>query len=330
MKRTLQVTQEKWQLKKPFIIARGARNETHTITVNLMETGYIGRGEAVSSPRYGENDQTVIADIEAVRSKLENGLTRQELQHVLPAGSARNAIDNALWDLEAKLSGRDVGTLSGLGWPKKVMTVQTVSILPPEQMEKEAALLKDFPIIKVKLNADQVKERIKAVHAGAPNSKLLVDANESWTIDILRDVAAHMADCGVVMIEQPLKAGDDDALSGYNGPLPIFADESCHARNDLPKLVGKYNGINIKLDKTGGLTEAIALMAEAKALGFDIMIGCMLGTSLGMAPALFLAPHASYVDVDAPALLAHDRRDGLSVRNGSVSALNKNLWGSPT
>lgn len=330
MTRKLEVTQEKWQLKKPFVIARGTRHETQTITVNLMEADCVGRGEAVASARYGETDQTVIADIEAVRGKLENGLTRGELQHVLPAGSARNAIDNALWDVEAKLTGQDVGKLSNLGWPKQVMTVQTVSILPPEQMEKEAALLKNFPIIKVKLNADQIKDRIKAVHAGAPNSKLLIDANESWTIDILRDVAEDMAECGVIMIEQPLKADEDDALSSYTGPLPIFADESCHTRNDLAKLVGRYNGINIKLDKTGGLTEAIALMAEAKALDFDIMVGCMLGTSLGMAPALFLAPHASYVDVDAPALLAHDRCDGLSVSNGSVSALNKNLWGSQT
>ena len=328
MTRTLEITQEKWQLKKPFVIARSTRHETQTITVNLMEAGCVGRGEAVASPRYGETDQTVIADIEAIRGKIEGGLSRSELQHVLPAGSARNAIDNALWDLEAKLSGQDVGILSDLGWPEQIMTVQTVSILSPEQMEKEAALLKDFPIIKVKLNADQIKDRIKAVHKGAPNSKLLVDANESWTIDVLRDVAEEMADCGVVMIEQPLPAASDDVLSDYSGPLPIFADESCHTCEDLAKLRGRYNGINIKLDKTGGLTEAIALMAEAKALGFDIMVGCMLGTSLGMAPALFLASHASYVDVDAPALLAHDRCDGLSVSNGSVSALSKNLWGS--
>jgi L-alanine-DL-glutamate epimerase-like enolase superfamily enzyme len=325
--RSLKITTEAWRLKKPFIIARGARSETHTITVHVTENGATGRGEAVVSPRYGESQTSVIHDIEKMRLEIEGGITRADLQASLNAGSARNALDNALWDLEAKLSNQNVGEITGLGWPEAVSTVQTVSILPADQMREEAALLAAFPILKVKLDANDICGRVDAVHQGAPNSKLIIDANESWTIDILEQVTDTLRNLNVVMIEQPLPADKDQILSQYKGPLPIFADESCHTCADLPDLKDKYQGINIKLDKTGGLTEAIELLKLGKGMDFEVMVGCMLGTSLGMAPALFIANHAKYVDVDAPALLAEDHDHALAIKDGAVKRLNEHLWG---
>jgi L-alanine-DL-glutamate epimerase-like enolase superfamily enzyme len=326
--RAFNVTQETWQLKKPFIIARGSRTATKTITVHITENGFTGRGEAVASPRYGETDESVIKELHHVSYAIEQGICREELHSLLPASSARNAIDNALWDLEAKLSKTDIGISSQLGWPTSVSTVQTISILTPNEMHKEAKLLKKFPVIKVKLNADHIIERVKAVHQGAPKAKIIIDANESWDINILKSVSDQLEKYGVVMIEQPLKAGDDAHLIDYTGLLPIFADESCHIVKDLPTLKGLYKGINIKLDKTGGLTEGLKLFKAAQDMKFDIMVGCMLGTSLGMAPALFIAQHAKYVDVDAPALLAADHNFGLTIKNGVVSELDQRLWGA--
>lgn len=327
MKRHLSISEHVWQLKKPFIISRGARTQTSTLCVSIECDGQVGCGEAVASPRYGETNQAIVREIEQLRAEIKNGLTREELNAILPAGSTRNALDNALWDLDAKLSGSNVGALTGLGWPKRIQTVQTVSILSPDEMREEARLLKDFPIIKVKLDEKRVIERIRAVHAGAPNAKIMVDANESWTLDLLQTAAPEMAASNVIMIEQPLPAEHDTKLTEYTGPLPIFADESCHTTADLDELKGRYKGINIKLDKSGGLTEGLKMKAKADALGLETMVGCMLGTSLGMAPALFLATHATYVDVDAPALLAEDWDNGLSINNGQVSNLNPKLWG---
>jgi L-alanine-DL-glutamate epimerase-like enolase superfamily enzyme len=343
-KRCLAITQEEWPLKKPFIISRGpARTVTKTITVHITEeqensastsrstdrsTGrFTGRGEAVVSPRYGESDASVIDEIRQIQPMIEHGMNRADLQAALKPGSARNAVDNALWDLEAKLSGQNTGILSNLGWPSTISTVQTISILPPEDMHREAQTLAHFPILKVKANAELILERIKAVHNGAPKAKIIIDANESWNIEILNAVAHELSRYGVVMIEQPLPAGKDGSIAKYSGPLPIFADESCHTRSDLPSLLGKYQGINIKLDKTGGLSEGIELFKSATDMGFDIMVGCMLGTSLGMAPALMIAQHAKYVDVDAPALLAKDRANGLMITGGVVAAPNHHLWG---
>ncbi|MEL6874364.1 MAG: N-acetyl-D-Glu racemase DgcA [Pseudomonadota bacterium] len=324
---SLEVDIEKWPLKSPFVIARGSRNETETVTVTLSDGRVTGRGEAVASPRYDQTSRSLVAEIEAFREMLENGLDREQLQRAMPVGPARNAIDAAMWDLDAKRTHRDVGQISGLGWPEGLQTVQTISILPPDEMGKQARTLANFPALKVKLDAEQICERIAVVHENAPDARWLVDANESWTIGILRQVAPELAGLGVVMIEQPLPSGDDQWLQDYSSPLPLFADESCHSRADLPGLKNKYHGVNIKLDKTGGLTEALALREEATDQGFEIMVGCMLGTSLGIAPALFAAIGANYVDVDPPALLAKDREHALKIESGAVSRLSPALWG---
>ncbi len=325
--RTLSIACHTWPLAKPFVIARGIRTETSTVTVTIEEEGCVGRGEAVASPRYGETDQSVVSQIEGLSADIEHGLSRDDLQTAIPPGAARNAIDCALWDLEAKRSGRDVGTLSSLRWPDSVPTVQTISILSPQEMFAEAQRLKNFPVLKVKLDADQIVERISAVRQGAPDATLLVDANESWSPEVLIASAPVLATAGVTMIEQPLPADRDEPLAAYSGPLPIFADESCHTRADLSQIADRYDGINIKLDKTGGLTEAIALLHDGRDRGLDVMVGCMVSSSLGIAPALFLASQAIYVDVDAPALLASDREFGLQIAEGRVSPLNPALWG---
>ena len=327
MTRRLTVTTEKWPLKKPFIIARSNRIETETIKVCIAEGELQGFGECVPNTRYGETIPSTIDLVKSARAKIESGADRVELGSALPAGAARNALDCALWDLEAKQSLQDVGKLSGLGWPERLQTVQTISILPPDDVYREARELTDFPIIKVKVDRDHVLERIKAAAAGAPESKFLIDANESWSFDLLSEVAPHLHSLNAVMIEQPLPAGNDSALFDYSGPLPLFADESCHVASDLPKLAGKYRGVNVKLDKSGGLTEAIALSEAARDHGLDIMVGCMLSTSLGIAPTMFIAMNARYVDIDAPALLAEDRDYSLEISAGNVSALDPRLWG---
>jgi len=327
MVRRISIAEEKWPLAKPFIISRSARTETTTIKVSISDGSYQGVGEGVPNPRYDETPDSLISQIQVVESVIEKGLDRASLQKMMPPGAARNAVDCALWDLEAKQSGENVGQLSGLGWPNDIQTVQTISILSPEDMNKEAKELAGFPIIKVKMNGELILERIAAVHQGAPDSKLLIDANESWALDILNDCAPALAELNVVMIEQPFPAGQDEGLIAYSGPLPIFADESCHVSNDLPKLLGKYNGVNIKLDKTGGLTEAIVLEQAARKAEMEIMIGCMLSTSLGIAPTMFLASNARYVDIDAPALLGRDRDHAIRIDQGKVSPLDEKLWG---
>ncbi|MEP2988273.1 MAG: N-acetyl-D-Glu racemase DgcA [Parasphingorhabdus sp.] len=327
MKRKVSTFIEKWPLKKPFIISRSARTETSTITVSIQDGIHLGWGECVPNIRYGESIDSTIEQMKTIERELSDGLNREELNDIMPAGTARNAIDCALWDLDAKLAEKDVGTMNDLDWPVDVETVQTISILSPQKMYEEAQALAGFPIIKVKMNSEQVLERIRAVHAGAPNSRLLIDANESWTIELLKQVTPDLADLNVKMIEQPLHADDDQTLIGYHSQLPIFADESCHLASDLPALKNKYQGINIKLDKTGGLTEAIALEKAAYRQGYQIMVGCMLSTSLGIAPVLFVARRAQFVDIDAPALLEKDRKHGIQINQGKASTLNPLLWG---
>lgn len=325
--RTLSIQRDKWPLKKPFIIARGSRIETETLSVSITEEELTGSGECTPNIRYNESMDTVAEEIESVRAVVEQGLDRDELQGVLTAGAARNALDVALWDLEAKKAKQDIGVLSGLGWPKNISTVQTISIQSPEQMGKEASILKDFSTLKVKLNGERIVERIRAVHENAPKSVLLIDANESWTIDQLQNVAPVLAGLGVAMIEQPLREGQDAELAHYSGPLAIYADESCRVSQDLPRLKDIYDGVNIKLDKTGGLTEALLLLKKAKASDLSVMVGCMVSTSLGIAPALFLAQHAKFVDVDAPALLARDRDHAIQIDRGRIETMNPRLWG---
>lgn len=327
MKRQISIVVQKWPLKKPFIISRNSRTETSTIVVTIQQGPHRGLGECVPNIRYGETVETTMDQLKAIEQKLAAGLDRLELNKIMPAGAARNAIDCALWDLEAKNLEQDVGYTSGLGWPADIQTVQTISILTPQKMQDEAKSLARFPVIKVKMNAEQIFERMKAVHTGAPHSKFLIDANESWTIELLEQVTPQLAALNVQMIEQPLHADNDEALCHLRSKLPIFADESCHTSADLEQLTDKYQGINIKLDKTGGLTEAIALEEAAHRHGFQIMVGCMLSSSLGIAPAMFVTNRADYIDIDAPALLGKDHPHGIAITDGIASKLDHRLWG---
>jgi len=327
----LNIAKETWPLKEPFIIARGSRIETHVITVDISSPGHAeghaGRGESVPSPRYGETTDSVHAQLKVARPEICAGINRQDLLDMMPAGAARNAIDCALWDLEAKQKGTTVNELLAFPYPDNIQTVQTISIGSEEEMGQAAKKLNRFPMLKVKLNDENIVARIAAIQANAPHAKLLIDANESWCLDLLKDVAPTLANLGVVMIEQPLPAGNDEDLRGYQSPLPLGADESCHTSNDVARLSGLYDVINIKLDKTGGLTEAVRLAAKAREEKLGIMVGCMVGTSLSMAPAMVLATQAAYVDLDAPALLSKDRQYGLTIHNGTMSRLNEKLWG---
>lgn len=318
---------ENWPLAKPFIIARGSKTHAQVVTVTLRQAGNTGRGECVPYGRYGESTESVLAQIAAARADIEGGLDREALQQAMPAGAARNALDCALWDLEAKHTGQSVYQMQGLEMPASVPSVQTVCIATPDEMHDEAATLQSFPVIKIKLDAENVLERMKAVHLGVPNAKLIIDANESWSMGLLNDVAPALAALGVVMIEQPIKAGDDDTLAAYRGPVQLGADESCHTSGDLMRLKGLYSYVNIKLDKTGGLTEALQMQAKARDMGFGVMIGSMVATSLALAPAVILALDADYVDLDSPSLLAEDRRHAMTLRDGRLLAIDGRLWG---
>ncbi len=324
---TLEISRETWALKEPFVIAHGSRTETHVIKVKLSCNGKLGRGESVPTARYGETIDSVYRQLKSVSGQICAGATRQSLINLLPAGAARNAVDCALWDLEAKQKKTTVSNLLRLAYPDSVCSVQTISIDSPENMGLAASKLRDFPMLKVKLNEEHVLSRLAAVHKHASHSKILIDANESWTIDLLNRIAPSLTNFGVVMIEQPLPAGRDEELRGLELPVPLCADESCHTANDIEKLVGLYSVVNIKLDKTGGLTGAITLANSARKTGLDIMVGCMVGTSLAMAPAMVLATGASYVDLDAPALLGEDRKYGLTIKDGKISRLDERLWG---
>ncbi|MCC3862576.1 N-acetyl-D-Glu racemase DgcA [Pseudemcibacter aquimaris] len=318
---------EKFDLHTPFVISRGSRVDTTVIIVEIEEDGFKGWGESCPTPHYGESVESVMAQIDEIALKMKAGLTRAELQDALPAGAARNAIDCAMWDLEAKQSGKTIAELMGHDWPDALLSVETISIGEADKMGKKAKTLENFPTIKVKMNADDIENRIKAVHENAPNAKLIVDANESWNADIVRRVASTLKDNGVVMLEQPVPPAEDETLRGINAPLPLGGDESCHVAADLERLHGIYDVVNIKLDKTGGLTEAKKLLDQAKEMGFDIMVGCMVGTSLSMAAGMFIATEASYVDLDAPTMLATDRDHALTIKDGKMSALNPALYG---
>lgn len=318
---------EKFILHTPFIISRGTRIDTTVVVVTIIEDGKTGWGESTPTHHYGESVESVMQQIAGIATKIEQGLSREELQTVMPAGAARNAVDCALWDLEAKLKGKTIAELLGQKWPDNLQSVQTISIGTAEKMGADALKLANFPTIKVKLDAEEVIPRIKAIHQNAPNAKIIVDANEAWDIDLVKLVADGLKANGVVMLEQPLPASKDEDLRGYDAPLPLGGDESCHTSADLERLKGIYDVVNIKLDKTGGITEAHKLMLQAKEMGFDIMVGCMIGTSLSMAAGMFIATEASYVDLDAPTMLKTDRDHALTINDGQMSALNPKLYG---
>jgi L-alanine-DL-glutamate epimerase-like enolase superfamily enzyme len=325
---TLSTRKESWPLAKPFTISRGTKTVADVVVVELMgEDGIKGWAECVPYPRYDETVDGVIAQIEAESERIASGISREELCTSMTPGAARNALDCALWDLEAKRAGSRVWKLAGLPKPKPCITAETIGIDTPEAMGAAAAKLRSAPLLKVKLGSDAVLTRMATVRENAPAPRIIIDPNESWTIDLLADVAEPLNLLGVEMIEQPLKAGEDDALADFTFPIPICADEACHTADGLPTLRAKYQMINVKLDKTGGLTEAIHLTRKAKDLGFGVMIGCMVGTSLAMAPATLLGAYAEFVDLDGPLLMKQDRGHGLDFTDGLVSAPEASLWG---
>lgn len=320
---TRQIAQDRFGFAQAFVIARGARDAADVVTVTLRDGDARGRGECVPYARYGEDPASVTAQIEAVPPSLP----RVALAERLAPGAARNALDCAAWDLEAKRSGRPVWDVAGLAEPRPVTTAYTLSLDAPERMQAAAAAHADRPILKIKLGADGDMARLEAVRRGAPDARIIVDANEAWSAAAYADLAPHLRRLGVAMVEQPLPAGDDDALGDLARPVPVCADEACHDRASLAGLRGKYDMVNIKLDKTGGLTEALALRRDARAAGFGVMVGCMMGSSLAMAPALLVAQGADLVDLDAPLLLAEDREPALRYEGSAVSPPPAALWG---
>ncbi|WP_298670549.1 N-acetyl-D-Glu racemase DgcA [uncultured Sphingomonas sp.] len=323
MLRTVRSSIENWPLKAPFRIARGVRTASALVTVEVGEGGVIGRGEGVPSARYGEDVASVTAQIEAVAGAIGEGATRDELRALLPAGSARCALDCALWDMEIRL-GR--ATLDPL---HPITTALTVSIDTPEGMAAAARKLGDAALVKVKVNGEQPEACLRAVRAEVPNATLIVDANESWTMAQVERLQPVLAELRIAMLEQPLPAGADDALHGFAALVPICADESCHVTADLDRLRTRYSMVNIKLDKTGGLTEALDLLAGARTMGLGVMVGCMVGTSLSMAPAFHVAQQADFADLDGPWLMREDRPGGLAfAADGRVTPPVAGFWGT--
>jgi L-alanine-DL-glutamate epimerase-like enolase superfamily enzyme len=319
----IDVTRDVFKLAQVFTIARGSRTEAQVLTVKLNDGQHVGWGECVPYARYGESLQSVTDEI----TGLPDAFSRFDLYDLLPAGAARNAVDCALWDLEAKRAGSPVWELAGLEAPGPEITAYTLSLDTPEAMKAQAALHAFRPLLKIKLGTPDDMPRLEAVRAGAPKSTIIVDANEGWSAEVYADLAPHLVRLGVELVEQPLPAGEDHALLGMQRPVPVCADESCHDRSSLADLKGKYDVVNIKLDKTGGLTEALALRDAAIAQGYEVMVGCMVGSSLAMAPATLVAQGASVVDLDGPLLLAEDRDEPLIFDNAGVHPPSATLWG---
>jgi L-alanine-DL-glutamate epimerase-like enolase superfamily enzyme len=321
------VRRELWPIAGTFAISRGTKTQAEVVVAELSDGAHTGRGECVPYGRYGETAEGVAAAIEAMAPALAAGASRDALSRTMPAGAARNALDCALWDLEAKRAGRRVFELAGLPPPAPVVTAYTISIGTPDAMAAAAAKANARPLLKVKLGGDGDPARIAAVRAAAPHAELIVDANEGWTPANLEANLAACAAAGVTLIEQPLPASSDDALAAVRRPIPVCADESVHDRGSLAALRAKYHAVNIKLDKTGGLTEALALAGDAERLGFAIMVGCMVSTSLSIAPAVLVAQRARVVDLDGPLLLARDRDDGLRYDGSVLHPPSRELWG---
>jgi len=319
----IRVEAESFRLAEVFTISRGSRTEAKVLTVRVERDGLVGWGECVPYARYGETLESVAAEI----AGLPAGIDRMALQAALPAGAARNAVDCALWDLEAKRAGKRVWQLAGLAAPGPEITCFTLSLDTPGNMRAAAARHAHRPVLKIKLGTPDDMVRLEAVRAGAPAARIVVDANEGWSAEVYSELAPHLLRLGVAMVEQPLPAGQDEMLAEIARPLPVCADESCHDRASLPGLRSKYDMVNIKLDKTGGLTEALALRDAARAEGYRVMVGCMVGTSLAMAPAVLVAQGAEVVDLDGPLLLAEDRAVPLAYDAAGVHPPEPGLWG---
>jgi L-alanine-DL-glutamate epimerase-like enolase superfamily enzyme len=332
----LSIAVERWPIAGSFTISRGAKTEAIVVVAELSADGIQGqvgvgrirgRGECVPYARYGETPDSVVAALEAMKPRIAAGLTREALQADMPAGAARNALDCAFWDLEAKQTGRPAWQLAGLPAPVALTTAYTISLGTPENMAAAAKAVAHRPLLKIKLGGDGDPARITAVRAAVPEADLIADANEGWNPGNLAENLAACARAGVTLVEQPLPADNDGALATLARPIAVCADESVHDRKSLSALKGKYDAVNIKLDKTGGLTEALAMAEDAKKLGFEIMAGCMVATSLAMAPAILLAQRARYVDLDGPLLLARDREHGLKYDGSLLSTPSLQLWG---
>jgi len=325
--RTLSICCEHWPLRQAFAIARGSKTEAVTVLVCISENGHTGRGECVPYTHYGETVKRVMSEIETLRDFVEQGGERIELQSKISAGAARNAIDCALWDLESKQLQQRAWTLAGTIPPTAVTCTYTLSLDTPENMGRAARLYGDKPLLKVKLGLEQPLACIEAIRKQAPDPKLIIDANESWNLQLLCDLMQTLHDLGVSLLEQPLPAGEDEDLAKLKHTIAIAADESCHTCDDLAKITKRYDVINIKLDKCGGLTEALRLRKLAMELNLGIMIGCMVGTSLAMAPAMLVTPGAEVVDLDGPLLLSTDRDHGLVYSEHRITPPTSALWG---
>ncbi|ANL47038.1 L-Ala-DL-Glu epimerase protein [Rhizobium phaseoli] len=327
MPRILDIQMNSFPIAGTFTIARGAKTQAEVITCALTDEGAEGRGECVPYRRYGETMESVVAQIEAARPLIEAGISRHDLLSAMPPGAARNAVDCALWDLEAKQTGQSVASRLGIADPKPLTTAYTISLGEPEVMAAQAREHAGRALLKVKVGTGDDESRIRAVRAAAPQAAIILDANEGWPEAVLERHLNIAAEAGVTLVEQPLPAGRDALLAEIRRPLLVCADESVHHTGDLASLADRYDAINIKLDKSGGLTEALAMKTEAERLGFAIMIGCMVGTSLAMAPAVLLAQNADFVDLDGPLLLARDREPGLRYTASLVFPPESSLWG---
>lgn len=325
--RELSARIERWPIAGAFTISRGSKTEAVVVVAEIADGAALGRGECVPYARYGETPESTLAAILSLREAVRGGLDRAGLGAALPPGAARNAVDCAMWDIEAKIAGRRAWELAGLAAPRPLTTAYTISLATPGEMAAAAGRAAHRPLLKIKLGGDGDAARLAAVRAAAPGAELIVDANESWSETDLGALLDACARAGVTMVEQPLPAGQDGALATSRWPIPICADESVHDRASLSGLRERYDAINIKLDKTGGLTEALAMANAARDLGLDIMVGCMVATSLAMAPAMLVAQRARVVDLDGPLLLARDRPGGLRFEGGLIHPPEAGLWG---
>ncbi|WED24513.1 dipeptide epimerase [Vibrio sp. JC009] len=320
------IYQANWPIRGSFTISRGSKTQVDAVIVELSENGVTGRGECVPYARYNESVESVIAQLEDVAPAVKEGADSKAIQQLLPSGAARNALDCAFWDLKCK--SEKVSVWQSLSvTPEPLVTAYTLSLDSPENMEKAASENCHRPLLKLKLGGPEDLERVQAVRRGAPDADIILDANEAWTAEIYNKLIPELVNLGVSMIEQPFPADSDQVLDGLSRPIPICADESCHDRTSLPSIIGRYDMINIKTDKTGGLTEALALKEEAEQAGLKIMVGCMLASSLSMAPAFVVAQGAQVVDLDGPLLLSEDIANGFEFEQNKMLPFKKELWG---
>jgi L-alanine-DL-glutamate epimerase-like enolase superfamily enzyme len=323
----IKIIHQSLPLAQVFRISRGAKTSAEVIVVVISDGNKVGWGEAVPYGHYGETIESVSKQLKALSTQQISIENHSNLSKMLPAGSARNALDCAMWDLKAQLESKTVNELINHPSISSCITAQTISVDTTSAMQASARKLNNPPLVKVKLDADSVVDKMQAISDVCPNSRFIIDANEGWSIDVLDNIMKPLQNCNVVLIEQPLPASRDDELKDFDSPIPICADESVHVSNDLQSLRHKYDAINIKLDKTGGLSEAIHILRHARELDFQIMIGCMVGSSLGMAPAYTLCGFADFVDLDGPLLVAKDRQNGFTFENGIMSSMPPKLWG---